>query len=311
MVASNHDHCFEAQKANLDQHQKDHSFTALALRSSTQRLSKSKDMAPLTSIRISEGRLEIVDQLLLPHTTTFLPVETIENAHGAIKTMRIRGAPAIASLAALAVALHLEKSLEISPYPAFLSGPQAFSAYINPILDFLYTARPTAVNLGAAIRRLKQTTTSAIDEGNDALEIARKVIKEAKAIEAEDVIRNKEMSRLGGEWLLEESVKRGRSAGNLNVMTVCNTGSLATSGYGTALGLITYLHETGKLQRAFFTQSTPYHQGSRLTALELQTLKIPSTMLCDSMVGSLFQHNDIAAVVVGADRIAHNGDTCE
>lgn len=85
------------------------------------------------------------------------------------------------------------------------------------------------MNLGAAIRRLKRTTVSSIDEGNDTFEIARKVITEAKAIEAEDVTRNKEMSKLGGEWLLEESVKRGHSPGNLNVMTVCNTGSLATS----------------------------------------------------------------------------------
>lgn len=85
------------------------------------------------------------------------------------------------------------------------------------------------MNLGAAIRRLKQIIDFATDEGNSGVEIAREVIKEAKAIEAEDVSRNKEMSKLGGEWLLEESIKRGRPAGNLNVMTVCNTGSLATS----------------------------------------------------------------------------------
>lgn len=90
---------------------------------------------------------------------------------------------------------------------------------------------------------------------------------------------------------------------------VCNTGSLATSGYGTALGLITRLHEIGKLNKAYYTQSAPYHQGSRLTSLELQTLDIPSVMICDTMVGSLFQHHKIHAVVVGADRIARNGDT--
>ena len=129
----------------------------------------------------------------------------------------------------MAIASHLEKSLELNPHPAFLSSSQAFTAYINPILDFLYTARPTAVNLGAAIRRLKNVIASSVDEGIEVLELARKVIKEAKEIEAEDVSRNKEMSKLGGEWLLKESVRRGRSAENLNVMTVCNTGSLATS----------------------------------------------------------------------------------
>ncbi|CAL1707374.1 unnamed protein product [Somion occarium] len=266
-------------------------------------------MAPLTSIRTSEGKLEIVNQLLLPHTTEFITIETIEHAHHVIEAMKIRGAPAIASLAALAVASHLEKALKQSPSPAYLSSPIALKGHIQPILDFLYTARPTAVNLGVATRRLSNRLQTSVKEGKDVRAVAEDVIAEAKAIDAEDVSRNKRMAKWGGDWLLEETEKCGRAPENLNVMTVCNTGSLATSGYGTALGLITYLHETGKLQKAYFTQSTPYHQGSRLTALELQTLGIPSVMLCDSMVGSLFQHHEIAAVVVGADRIASNGDT--
>jgi len=135
-------------------------------------------------------------------------------------------------------------------------------------------------------------------------------VAEGKAVADEDVGRNKEMSRWAGEWLLQRVEEQGVDPSKgLNVLTVCNTGSLATSGYGTALGMITYLHETGKLQKAYYTQTAPYHQGSRLTALELLTLKIPSVMICDTMVGSLFQHHDIHAVVVGADRIAKNGDT--
>ncbi|KAL4080238.1 hypothetical protein V8B97DRAFT_718566 [Scleroderma yunnanense] len=115
------------------------------------------------------------------------------------------------------------------------------------------------------------------------------------------------MAENGGRWLVAfHTLLDGET---LNVLTVCNTGSLATSGYGTALGLITYLSEHQQLGRAYFTQTTPYHQGSRLTALELQTLEIPSTMICDTMVGSLFQHHKIHAVAVGADRIARNGDT--
>ncbi|KIM69022.1 hypothetical protein SCLCIDRAFT_1208433 [Scleroderma citrinum Foug A] len=115
------------------------------------------------------------------------------------------------------------------------------------------------------------------------------------------------MAANGGDWLV--AFHALSAAETLNVLTVCNTGSLATSGYGTALGLITYLSDTQRLGRAYFTQTTPYHQGSRLTALELQTLGIPSTMICDTMVGSLFQHHKIHAVAVGADRIAKNGDT--
>jgi len=113
------------------------------------------------------------------------------------------------------------------------------------------------------------------------------------------------MAKWAGEWILDHH----KVQGDVNILTVCNTGSLATSGYGTAIGAITYLHEIGKLGTAYYTQTAPYHQGSRLTSLELQTLNIPSVMICDTMVGSLFQHHKIHAVVVGADRIAKNGDT--
>ncbi|KAI1794114.1 eukaryotic translation initiation factor 2B [Ganoderma leucocontextum] len=266
-------------------------------------------MPALTSIRKSEGKLEIVNQLLLPHTTEFLEIKSIDDAFDAIKSMKIRGAPAIASLASLAVADYLTRALASSPSPEWLETTDAFKQHLETILAHLFTARPTAVNLGAATRRLSKKLQTLIDAGKDVQKIAQELIAEAKEIDAEDVGRNKLMSKWGGEWLVERVQSQGGSGTDLNVMTVCNTGSLATSGYGTALGLITYLHETGKLQRAFFTQSTPYHQGSRLTAFELKSLNIPSTMLCDSMVGSLFQHHNIHAIAVGADRIARNGDT--
>ncbi|KAI0812505.1 eukaryotic translation initiation factor 2B [Irpex lacteus] len=245
-------------------------------------------MVGLTSIRRTGHKIEIVDQLLLPHTVEFVPITTIEEAHDAIKSMKIRGAPAIASLAALSVASDLANALE-NPSPP----PQA---------DYLFTARPTAVNLGAATRRLANILQSAIDAGKDAKTIAQSLVEEGQAIDDEDVSRNKAMGKWGGDWLIEQVKQKGGSGKDLNVMTVCNTGSLATSGYGTALGLITYLHDTGSLATAFFTQSTPYHQGSRLTAYELQSLKIPSVMLCDSMVGSLFQHHNIAGIGMYPDK---------
>ncbi|KAI0695453.1 eukaryotic translation initiation factor 2B [Cytidiella melzeri] len=266
-------------------------------------------MVGLTSIRTSGHKIEIVNQLLLPHTVEFIPIDTVEEAHDAIKSMKIRGAPAIASLAALIVSSEIARGLETTPPPSFLESPQALKEFIEPKLSYLFTARPTAVNLGAATRRLANTLQSGLDAGKDAKIIAQDLVAEGLAIDSEDVSRNKAMSKWGGDWLMEQVKKKGGSGTAINVMTVCNTGSLATSGYGTALGLITYLHETGNLQKAFFTQSTPYHQGSRLTAYELLSLNIPSVMLCDSMVGSLFQHNNIAGIAVGADRIAKNGDT--
>ncbi|EPQ57292.1 eukaryotic translation initiation factor 2B [Gloeophyllum trabeum ATCC 11539] len=263
----------------------------------------------MTSIETDGDSIKIVNQLLLPHTTEWIEVNTVEEAHDAIKSMKIRGAPAIASLAALSLASHLSRALKSSPPPDFLASPESLRAHVEPMLAFLYTARPTAVNLGAATRRLTKTLHASIAEGKNVRAVAEDLIAEGRKVADEDVGRNKQMSKNGGEWLIEQVKARGGTGEGLNILTVCNTGSLATSGYGTALGLITYLHETGKLNKAYYTQSTPYHQGSRLTALELQTLKIPSVMICDTMVGSLFQHHDIHAVVVGADRIVRNGDT--
>ncbi|KAF7979854.1 hypothetical protein HWV62_40609 [Athelia sp. TMB] len=223
--------------------------------------------------------------------------------------MRIRGAPAIATLASLSFAASLESEVDKPSPSAFLDSPDTLRSHVVPILDFLYTARPTAVNLGTAIRRLKKVFEGSASAGKDSHTITRDLIAEAHLIADEDIGRNKEMSKFGGEWLVEQIKGSGGSGEGLNLLTVCNTGSLATSGYGTALGLITYLHETGKLDQAYFTQTAPYHQGSRLTALELQTLQIPNVMICDTMVGSLFQNRKIHAVAVGADRVAKNGDT--
>ncbi|KAG8977465.1 S-methyl-5-thioribose-1-phosphate isomerase [Tulasnella sp. 427] len=270
-------------------------------------------MAPLTSIRTEGNKIEIVDQLLLPHQVEWIPINSVEDAYDAIKTMKIRGAPAIASLASLAIASHINENLnaceKLGMCLTFTQSNEALIEYIQPKLDYLFTARPTAVNLGAAMRRLSKVLHDAKEREFPSMETAHAFVAEGRAIADEDVGRNKEMAKHGGEWVLEEAKRRGEQGEKVNVMTVCNTGSLATSGYGTALGLITYLHETGKLERAFYTQSTPYHQGSRLTSFELQTLGIPSTMLCDSMVGSLFQHRKVHAIAVGADRVVRNGDT--
>jgi len=266
----------------------------------------------MTSIRTSsttsgEPKLEIVNQLLLPHTTEWIEINSVDEAYDAIKSMKIRGAPAIASLAALSIASHLSRALSRTPPPEFLSSSSALRVHLRPLLDHLLTSRPTAVNLGVAIKRLTKTLEAGGDD-KPVSELVLQLIKEANAINDEDVGRNWQMSRLGAEWLLEQT-KGKVEGGKLNMMTVCNTGSLATSGYGTALGLITYLFETKSLKKAYYTQSAPYHQGSRLTSLELKTLGIPSVMICDTMVGSLFQNVEIHAVVVGADRVARNGDT--
>ncbi|KZO98862.1 Methylthioribose-1-phosphate isomerase [Calocera viscosa TUFC12733] len=265
----------------------------------------------MSSLRTTGEEIEIVDQLLLPHIVRWVRVDTPAEAFDAIKSMKIRGAPAIASLASLSVARHVTLALSASPQPSWLATPSALTAHLSPILDNLLTSRPTAVNLSQALTRLRGVLARAEAGGWTGVQAAQAVIDEGKAVAEEDVGRNREMSRVGAEWLLAQLEAAGTIAPGekINVLTVCNTGSLATSGYGTALGLITHLWETGRLARAFYTQSAPYHQGTRLTALELLTLGVPCTMLCDTMVGSLMQHFPVHAVAVGADRVAANGDT--
>jgi methylthioribose-1-phosphate isomerase len=201
----------------------------------------------LTSIKTSDDKIQIINQLLLPHTTEWLVIDTIEQAHDAIKTMKvsrhipflsscslmavrqIRGAPAIASLAALSVSQHLTRALRADPPPDFLSSPVSLAEHVTSILDFLFTARPTAVNLGAATRRLSRTLGSAPWSGRDARAVAEDVIEDGRQIAAEDVGRNKAMAKWGGDWLVEQVKGEGGSGDGLNVLTVCNTGSLATS----------------------------------------------------------------------------------
>ena len=142
---------------------------------------------------------------------------------------QIRGAPAIGSLAALSVSQHLTQALRADPAPDFLSSPESLAAHVTPILDFLITARPTAVNLGAATRRLSRTLQSSSRTGKDARAIAEDLIEDGKQIAAEDVGRNRAMAKWGGDWLVERVKGDGGSGDGLNVLTVCNTGSLATS----------------------------------------------------------------------------------
>ncbi|RXK35732.1 methylthioribose-1-phosphate isomerase [Tremella mesenterica] len=269
-----------------------------------------KDDLPemMTSIRVVEGKIEIVDQLLLPHQVQWLPINSPDEAYDAIKSMKIRGAPAIASLAALSLHSYLS-----SPTLPPFTTPDNVAQHLLPILDHLQSSRPTAVNLSEAMNRIRAVlrhTHSKSAESSEPDKAVQKIMEKVKkvcmAVHDEDLVRNLDMSRNGAMWFW---MNRREGKKKLKILTVCNTGSLATSGYGTALGVITALFQAGQLDTAYYAQTTPYHQGSRLTSLELTTLKIPACMICDTMIGSLMQLHDIDGVVVGADRIVANGDT--
>lgn len=203
-------------------------------------------------------------------------------------------------------------------FPLEATSVEETISYIDSRLDYLKKSRPTAVDLTNAINHLKaairspsQATTSAVPTPTPQAAVVDTFITTAEAILAADLQTNLAIGGHGADWLAAE---HGASpASPISVLTHCNTGSLATSGHGTALGIIRTLRSRGLLQHAFCTETRPYNQGSRLTSFELVFEGIPSTLVTDSMAAALFRlrkaEMNIGAVVVGADRVVRNGDT--
>lgn len=258
------------------------------------------DMATLEAIKYARGSLALLDQLALPTETKYIDIPTCDDAWTAIKEMNVRGAPAIAIAAALALAVELDAKR------GTFATVEDVEAFASERFDHMFTSRPTAVNLGEARSRIKALASALNAEGVDAATAVEKLVTACEAMLAEDVESCKAIGRHGAEALLRSvNAKDGEQ---ITVMTCCNTGSLATAGYGTALGVIRALHETGRLKRAYCLETRPYNQGSRLTAYELVYEKIPGTLICDNMAAALMARGDVDAIVVGADRIAANGD---
>ncbi|KAK6510961.1 S-methyl-5-thioribose-1-phosphate isomerase [Arthrobotrys conoides] len=247
----------------------------------------------LQAIKYNRGTLSILDQLLLPHQSIYISVPNVTTAWNAIKTMQVRGAPAIAIVAVLSLAVELHNNPPSS-------NPKE---EIHQKLDYLVTSRPTAVNLADASNKLKSLTNSLADESPET--IIKTFIEAAEQMLTQDVEDNKAIGHHGAQWIQNAVGKTS----DIKVLTHCNTGSLATASYGTALGIIRSLHSNASLSHAYCTETRPYNQGSRLTAYELVHENIPSTLITDSMAASLLSHQDISAIIVGADRVAANGDT--
>ena len=237
----------------------------------------------------SRGLLRLLDQRLLPDKIEYVECCTPAEAAGAIKEMAVRGAPAIGITAAYGVAL-----------AAFCAEGRGTGSQLSAVLaagDELKRARPTAVNLAWAVERMAAKAKDAVAGGAGAL--AEVLSGEAEAIHSEDV----ESCRAIGANGLPLMPEGGR------VLTHCNAGALATGGYGTALGLVRAAREAGRIKMVYADETRPYLQGARLTAWELVEDNIPVTVLCDNMAASLMAKREVDVVVVGADRIAANGDT--
>ncbi|MFA6448655.1 MAG: S-methyl-5-thioribose-1-phosphate isomerase [bacterium] len=238
---------------------------------------------------VESGEIELLDQTLLPHKIKYVKLNTVEAVARAIEGMKVRGAPAIGVTAAMGVALGALKYKGDD----FLK----FSGLMDKVIARLAATRPTAVNLFWALDRMRSVIENSSGKPID--KIKERLIREAKNIKAEDLAGCRKIGDNGAALL-----KKGS-----RVLTHCNAGGLATAGYGTALGVIRSGYKQGKIEHVYADETRPWLQGARLTAFELVQEKIPATLICDNMAASLMAAGRIDAVIVGADRIASNGDT--
>src|SRR5215204_4273602 len=245
----------------------------------------------LPTIDWQDGAVVMVDQRKLPGQELYLRCRTAQEVARAIRTMVIRGAPAIGVAAAMGIALGMRNSTA--------KGTRQFAVDFQKICDMMASTRPTAVNLFWAIDRMKVAFAEAAQAGQSSEEIAARLEKEARAIHDEDVANCRAMGGHGAAVVPDGA----------RVLTHCNAGALATAGYGSALGVIRAAVEQGKKVAVIADETRPFLQGSRLTAWELVRDGIHTTVITESMAGPLMRAGDIDIVVVGADRIAANGDT--
>ena len=235
----------------------------------------------------TDGYVRLLDQTLLPGEVRYRDCRTLDDVREAICTLRVRGAPAIGVAAAMGLVLQMQLAVR--------SGDLSESAF-HRAAEWLAAARPTAVNLGWAVRRMAAAFSRRnASRGGDPVRV---LLDEALAIREEDAQMCRAMGRYGA----------GLFADGQGVLTHCNTGGLATAEYGTALAAIFTAAEQGKRLHVYADETRPLLQGARLTSWELQQAGIDVTVICDSMAAQVMKEGRVQAVIVGADRIAANGD---
>lgn len=270
-------------------------------------------------------KLEILDQLLLPYSTSYIPINNIEDAFKAIKLMQVRGAPAIAIVGAFSVVV------EVSNYLKQSDSNQKTIKNLNDSLNYLITSRPTAVNLANALNDIKQLLQKYNETDIIGEKIYQQIYDYAITLYDEDLANNKKIGENGLKYIIDTLTEQNFK-GPFSIMTICNTGSLATSGHGTALGIIRSTYQALQknnskqdfwLDHIYPCETRPYNQGAKLTTYELDYEQIPFTLICDNMVSSLIntlsddnkkpikidQSAPVKFIIVGADRIVENGDT--
>ncbi len=242
----------------------------------------------IQTLRWRDGALEMIDQRVLPARFEYLRYGSAAEVAEGIRSMVVRGAPAIGCAAAYGVAL---QALTLRS-----ASPQAFELGLEAGFKVLAASRPTAVNLFWALKRMRGVWD--VNAQRSPQQIAELLLSEAHEISAEDVRINRAMGEHGAALL----------ADGARVLTHCNAGALATAGHGTALGVIRSAVESGKRISVIADETRPFLQGARLTAWEMVQEKIPVTLITDNMAGHLMSRGEIDAVIVGTDRVAANGD---
>ncbi len=238
------------------------------------------------------GVLEILDQRQLPHQESIIKCHNMLDVADAIKVLAVRGAPAIGVAAGYGMVIAYREYLQINNRAP---SPNEYDEFTEELAE----ARPTAVNLQWAVERMKKLYEQLYNKNTDEKAILTILLEQAQKIEMEDVRLTEAISR-NGAALFDNSVA---------VLTHCNAGSLATVGQGTALGIIRNLHNEKKLNHVYIDETRPLLQGARLTTYEMLEEKIPATLICDNMAAMVMSQGKVDAVIVGADRIAANGDT--
>lgn len=242
----------------------------------------------IPTVECKDGQVRILDQTALPGAIRYVTCHQYECVAEAIRTLRVRGAPAIGVTAALGIALGAGQFQG--------DDRKGFKIFFDRVCETLAATRPTAVNLFWAVERMRSVFTRESD--HPVSDVQARLWQEAHRILEEDVQINKTLGRHGAAIIQDGD----------NILTHCNAGALATAGYGTALGVVRAAWDQGKRIHVYADETRPVLQGSRLTAWELQQDGIPVTLITDNMAGALMKQQKVQRCVVGADRVAANGD---
>ena len=243
---------------------------------------------PIATIEWENGKVKIIDQNKLPHELVRIYCPDVKTLREAISSLKVRGAPALGIAGAFGAVLGIQNS-STTDFPTF-------ARKLEEVIDYLGSSRPTAVNLFWALRRMKDCAEK--NKDREIPQVKRALEEEALQIMEEDRIRSRQMAKKGASLLKDGD----------RVLTHCNAGALATADYGTALGVIYRAKEEGKKVTVYADETRPLLQGARLTTWELLQGGVEVTLICDNMAGDLMQRGKIDKVLVGADRVAANGD---